>query len=46
MPPVIMKTDKYFEKSYRFFKIIIPIIIFAISDPWINEKTKQMIKIQ
>lgn len=33
MPAVIINTDKYFENSYRFRKIIIPITIFAINEP-------------
>uniref|UniRef100_A0A8W7Q278 Uncharacterized protein n=1 Tax=Anopheles coluzzii TaxID=1518534 RepID=A0A8W7Q278_ANOCL len=33
MPSVIMPTDRYLEKSYRFFRISMPITMFAISDP-------------
>jgi hypothetical protein len=33
MPSVIMKTERYFDTVYFFFRISIPIIIFAISDP-------------
>jgi len=34
IPKVIMKTDKYFEKVYFFLRMMIPMIIFAIKDPW------------
>jgi len=33
IPSVIMNTDRYFDRVYFFFKISMPIIIFAISDP-------------
>jgi len=33
IPNVIMHTERYFDGVYFFFKISMPIIIFAISDP-------------
>lgn len=33
IPTVIINTDKYLENSYCFFKIIIPIIMLAMSEP-------------
>jgi hypothetical protein len=33
IPSVIINTERYFDTVYFFFKINIPITIFAISDP-------------
>lgn len=41
MPAVIISTDKYFENSYRFRKIIMPITMFAINEPCkMNERRR------
>lgn len=46
MPAVIINTDKYFEKSYRRFKIMMPITIFAINEPCsMNEIKKKEVLI-
>lgn len=33
MPIVIIRTDKYFDKTYRFRKMMMPIIMLAIKEP-------------
>lgn len=42
MPPVIINTDRYFEKSYRFFKMMMPMIMLAISEPC-NEQSSLVV---
>lgn len=40
MPREIIITETYFEMVYFFFKMMIPIIMLAISDPWKQEIVK------
>lgn len=34
MPMVIISTDRYFDRTYRFRKMMMPIIMLAIKEPY------------
>lgn len=37
IPQVIINTDMYLDKVYRLPRMIIPMTILAIREPWKNE---------